>query len=114
MARTFFFVCDLTSLPGLVKWEYMEKIILDSIIEELDRLHTDLFFAEHRDRRSKEKNIREVKQAISTYAQSLPQEVLGYLDTKVGSNALNYQWCAADIGRSISFLKEWRKSLPDE
>lgn len=93
----------------------MEKIILDSIIEGLDRLYTDLLIAElTSDRRSTEKNIREAKQAISTYAQSLPQEVLGYLDTKVGSNALNYQWCATDIGRSISFLKEWRKSLPDE
>lgn len=93
----------------------MEKIILDSIIEELDRLYTDLLIAKHTlDRRRKEKNIREAKQAISTYAQSLPQEVLGYLDTKVGSNVLNYQWCATDIEASISFLKEWRKSLPDE
>lgn len=88
---------------------------MKSVIKDLERLHTNLYLAKCiRDRRSREKNIREARQAISAYAQLLSGEILGYIDTHVGVNALSYQWCATDLGRSIEVLREWEMSLSNE
>ena len=84
------------------------------IVSELEDLQTNLYLAERtRDKRSREKRIREAKIAIADYAQSLPGEVLGYLDVNVATNALNYQWVRGDIGRCIKALNDWIGSIPD-
>lgn len=92
----------------------MEKHTLKMIVSELEELETNLYLAERiRDNRSKEKRVREAKIAIADYAHSLPSEVLGYLDTTVAPNALNYQWTKGDIGRCIEALKDLIASIPD-
>ena len=91
----------------------MEKYSLMMIVSELEEFQTNLYLAERtRDKRSREKLIREAKIAITDYAHSLPSEVLGYLDVNVATNALNYQWVRVDIGRCIKALKVWIDSIP--
>lgn len=93
----------------------MKKVFLKNVIENLVKLHQNLYLAERTsDRRSRGKNIREARCAISDYAQSLPGEILSYIDTYVGVNALSYQWCTTDLGRSIEVLQEWEMSLSNE
>jgi hypothetical protein len=92
----------------------MEKYSLEMIVSELEELETNLYLAERtRDKRSWEKRVREAKIAIADYTHSLPSEVLGYLDTHVATNALNYQWVRGDIGRCIKALKVWIDSISD-
>lgn len=85
------------------------------IVRDLEELRIKLLLAESTtDKRRCDKCIREAKTAIADYARSLPSEVLGYLDTKVASSALNYQWVRDDIGPCIKALKEWADTLTEE
>ncbi len=84
------------------------------VIADLEELRVNLYLAERTiDKRSRGKRIREAKRAIADYAHNLPSEVLGYLDTTVDVNALNYQWVESDIDRSIKALKEWGATIPE-
>lgn len=90
----------------------MDADVLKMIIADLEELWSHFYLAKGtRDKRSREKNIREAKRAISDYASGLPSEVLGYLDTEVAPSALNYQWVEDDIGKCIKALKVWMKEL---
>ena len=92
----------------------MEIFTLKMIVSELEELEANLYLAERiRDKRSWEKRVRKTKIAIADYAHSLPSEVLGYLDTHVAPNALNYQWVRDDIGRCIKALKDLIASISD-
>ena len=92
----------------------MQKSYLEMVITKLEELRVNLFLAERTmDNRRRCKSIRETKRAIADYAHNLPSEVLGYLDTTVDVNALNYQWVESDIDRCIKALQDWRDSLPE-
>ena len=81
----------------------------------MEELRTGLYIAERTtDKRRRQKCISDAKTAISDYARGLSPEVLGYLNTKVAPNALNYQWVRDDIGLCIKALKEWADTLPEE
>ena len=65
----------------------------------------DMFYIAQRTKegRRSEKNIREARQAISDYSQTIPTEVMDHFIREVGANALNYQH-ADDISECISVL----------
>jgi hypothetical protein len=80
----------------------IENIIV--IKAQLESLF-DMFYIAQRtkDGRRREKNIREARQAISDYSQTIPTEVMDHFIREVGANALNYQH-ADDISECISVL----------
>ena len=89
------------------------RIVIDK--EKIGGIYTELYMAKGwKDRRSREKKIREVCSAISKYAMTLPPEVLGLFDTKVAPAALNSQFAGDDIGPCITVLEEKIKELEDK
>ena len=82
----------------------MTKELLLSIKLRLDDLYTKYHVALHtKDGRRREKNIREARQAISDYSQTIPTEVMICFIREVGVNALNYQH-ADDVSECINVL----------
>ena len=82
----------------------MTKEILLGIKSRLEVLFADYYSAQRtQDGRRREKNIREARQAISDYSQTIPTEVMVHFIREVGANALNYQH-ANDISECISVL----------
>jgi hypothetical protein len=82
----------------------MTKELLLSIKLRLDDLYTKYYVALHtKDGRRREKNIREARQAISNYSQTIPTEVMTCFIREVGVNALNYQH-ADDVSECINVL----------
>lgn len=82
----------------------MTKELLVSIRLRLDDLYTSYYLAlRTKDGRRREKNIREARQAISDYSQTIPTEVMDVFYREVGANALNYQH-ADDITECIYLL----------
>ena len=93
----------------------MDKELLIEIKNKLDELYTEWYIAKGwKDRRSREKKIREACAAISKYAMTLPPEVLGLFDSKVAPAALNSQFAGDDIGPCITVLEEKIKELEDK
>ena len=85
----------------------MNKELLVEIKNRLEELHTEWYIAMGwKDKRSREKKIREASAVISRYAVTLPPEVLGLFDTKVARAALNPQFAGDDIGPCIKILDE--------
>lgn len=85
----------------------MIEMKIDNLIvvkAQLESLY-DMFYIAQRtkDGRRREKNIRETRQAISDYSQTIPTEVMDHFIREVGANALNYQH-ADDISECISVL----------
>lgn len=96
-----------------LKLEEMKKSELESILNDLRELQRQLIFARMtKDRRSRDKNIREARIAISNYAYFLPDEVKCFLYDKVDVNAMSYQYAEGDISRCISEIEDWIKSFP--
>lgn len=90
----------------------MNKELLIKIKNRLEDLHTKWYIAmSWKDKRSREKMIREASAAISRYADTLPPEVLGLFDTKVARAALNPQFAGDDIGPCIKVLEEEIKKM---
>ena len=86
----------------------MNKGYVRIVIEELEGLRANLYLAKRtKDGRSREKNIREAKLAISNYAAGLTNDIRGFLDTEVDANALSFKWADGDIDRCIRALKDW-------
>lgn len=82
----------------------MTKELLLGIKSRLEDLYTGCYLAlRTKDGRRREKNIRESRQAISDYSQTIPTEVMNIFYREVGVNALNYQH-ADDISECISIL----------
>lgn len=92
----------------------MEIDDLILIKKRLEELYTEWYIAKGwKDRRSREKKIREACTAIGEYAMTLPPEVLGLFDTKVAPAALNSQFAGDDIGPCIIVLEDLIKELED-
>ena len=93
----------------------MEIDELLCIKKRLEELYTEWYIAKGwKDKRSREKKIREACSAISKYAMTLPPELLGLFDTKVAPAALNSQFAGDDIGPCIIVLEEKIKELEDK
>ena len=87
----------------------MTKDLLLSIKSKLDDLYTSSYIAlRTKDGRRREKNIREARQAISDYSQTIPNEVMDIFHREVGANALNYQH-ADDIPECLRILDKMIK-----
>lgn len=85
------------------------------IKKRLEELYTEWYIAKGwKDKRSREKKIREVCTAISKYAEKLPSEILGLFDSKVAPAALNSQFAGEDIGPCIIVLEDTIKELEDK
>lgn len=92
----------------------MNKKELEAILRDLRNLQNNLLLAYMtKDRRCKDKRIREAKLAISDYAHYLPEEVACLLWNKVDVNPMSYQYAVSDINRSITVIEEWIKTLPE-
>ena len=90
----------------------MNKELLIEIKNRLEELYTEWYIAKGwKDKRSRNKKIREASAAISRYAVTLPPEVLGLFDTKVACAALNPQFAGDDIGPCIKVLEEEIKKM---
>ena len=93
----------------------MNAKTLKIIVADLKELRLNLYLAERtKDKRSREKIIREAKLAISSYAHYLPDEVKIYLEENVAVNALNYKWVTSDIKMCIESLEKWICSIQEE
>lgn len=91
----------------------MTKELLLGIKSKLEDLFANYYSAQRtKDGRSREKNIREAKQAISDYSQSIPTEVMEYFYREVGANALNCQH-ADDLPECINVLDRMIKEQYD-
>ena len=85
----------------------MEKETLLTIKTRLESLSTQWYIASRwKDKRGRHKKMHEAAVAISTYADTLPPEVLGLFDTKVAPAALNAQFAGDDINKCIEVLEE--------
>lgn len=88
----------------------IEELLL--IKKRLEELYTELYMAKGwKDRRSRERKIRDAYTAISEYAMTLSPEVLGLFDSKVAPAALNTQFASEDIRPCIIVLEEKIKEL---
>ena len=88
----------------------IEELLL--IKKRLEELYTELYMAKGwKDRRSRERKIRDACTAISEYAMTLSPEVLGLFDRKVALDALNSQFASEDIRPCIIVLEEKIKEL---
>ena len=82
----------------------MTKELLLGVKTKLEDLYTSYYIAlRTKDGRSREKNIREARQAISDYSQTIPTEVMDVFNREVGANALNFQH-ADDISDCLTIL----------
>lgn len=87
---------------------------LIEIKERLNELQDNLLMARTtRDKRSREKNIREARIAIGNYALFLPLDVRYTFEKEVGANALNVQH-ADDIGECITVIDNRIKELKQQ
>ena len=85
------------------------------IKKRLEEFYTEWYIAKGwKDKRSREKKIREVCTSISKYAMNLPPVVLGLFDSKVAPAALNSQFAGDDICPCIQVLEEKIKELDDK
>lgn len=92
----------------------MNKRELEAVLKDLRKLQNNLLLANKtKDRRCRDKRIREAKLAISDYAHYLPEEVACILWNKVDVNPMSYQYAENDIKRSITVIEEWIKTLPE-
>ena len=58
-----------------------------------------------RDKRRRDKAIRDARNDISTYSAFIPYDIKEIFDSQVGANSLNFQH-ADDIGQCIDILKK--------
>lgn len=69
----------------------MKKDNLIVMKAQLESLFEFYIAQRTKDGRRRKKNIREARQAISDYSQTIPTEVMDHFIREVGANALNYQ-----------------------
>ena len=93
----------------------MNNNYLKAVKTRLEELRNDLYIAEKtKDKRSREKRIREAKLAISDFANTFPNELQGTLNVRVGGNSLSYKWVEGDINRCIEVIQEMIEEAPEE
>lgn len=86
----------------------MDRNELQRIIEVLEAFQDKLLLAERcRDKRRREKAVKEARSALDDYVLALPVEVRTFLDDNYEVNALAYQHARKDIGPCINALKGW-------
>lgn len=79
---------------------------LTTIYARLEELYTKYLIAKStRDKRKRDKAIRDARNDISSYSAFIPFEIKEIFDNKVGANSLNFQH-ADDIGQCIDILEK--------
>lgn len=91
-------------------WEVSLKCMtrleqLEIVYAKLGELNTNYLMAYNtRDKRRREKAIREARNDIDSYSRYIPYEIKEFFDNQVGANSLNFQH-ADDISQCIDILK---------
>lgn len=84
----------------------MEKEQLEIIFVRLEELNEELLLANNtKDRRRRDKAVRDAKMDIANYAESIPIELMEVFNNQIGANSLNYQH-AGDISQCIDIVKK--------
>ena len=79
---------------------------LEVVHAKLDELNTNYLMAcNTRDKRRREKAIREAKNDIDSYSRNIPYEIKEIFDNQVGKNSLNSQH-ADDISQCIDIVEK--------
>jgi hypothetical protein len=79
---------------------------LTTVYNRLEELNTKYLMAKNtRDKRRRDKAIRDARNDISSYSAFIPFEIKEIFDNKVGANSLNFQH-ADDIGQCIDILEK--------
>lgn len=79
---------------------------LEVVHVKLDELHTKYLSARStRDKRRREKAIREARNDIDSYSRYIPHDIKKLFDNQVGANSLNFQH-ADDISQCIDILEK--------
>ncbi len=83
---------------------YLET--LEIVYAKLSELNTNYLLAyKIKDKRKREKAIREAKNKIDCYSRSIPHEIKEIFDNRVGANSLNFQH-TDDISQCIEILEK--------
>lgn len=79
---------------------------LTNVYTKLEELNTKYLMAKNtRDKRRRDKAIRDARNDINSYSAFIPFEIKEIFDNKVGANSLNFQH-ADDIGQCIDILEK--------
>ena len=97
------------SLNGMTRLEQLELVHA-----KLDDLNTNYLMAYNtRDKRKREKAIREARNDIDSYSRNIPYEIKVIFDNQVGANSLNFQH-ADDISQCIDIVEMLIKEEKDK
>lgn len=84
----------------------MEKEQLETILKCLNDLADGVYLAKRtKDRRKRDRAIREAYKDVADYATFIPLELKAIFDKQVGANSLNYQH-ADDISQCIEIVNK--------
>ena len=79
---------------------------LSTVHARLEALYTNYLMAHNtRDKRRREKAIREARNDIDSYSRYIPYEIKEIFDNQVGANSLNFQH-ADNISQCIEILEK--------
>ena len=87
---------------------------LEIVHAKLDELNTNYLMAYNtRDKRRREKAIRDVRNDIANYSTFIPYDIKEIFNDQVGANSLNFQH-ADDIRQCIDILEKLIKEEKDK
>ena len=87
---------------------------LEIVHTKLDELNTNYLMAYNtKDKRRREKAMREARNNIDSYSSYIPYEIKEIFDNQVGANSLNFQH-ADDISQCIGILEKLIKEEKDK
>ena len=87
---------------------------LTTIHAKLDELYIGYLLAQNtKDKRRRDKAIREAKKDIADYSSYIPYDIKEIFDNQVGANSLNFQH-ADDISQCLDILKKLIKDEKDK
>ena len=96
-------------LNGMTRLEQLEIVHT-----KLDELNTNYLMAYNtKDKRRREKAMREARNNIDSYSSYIPYEIKEIFDNQVGANSLNFQH-ADDISQCIGILEKLIKEEKDK
>lgn len=79
---------------------------LTTVYSRLEELNTKYLLAKRtRDKRKRDKAIREAKSNIANYSEFIPLDIKEVFDNQVGANSLNFQH-ADDISQCMDILEK--------
>ena len=88
--------------------------LLTIVYDKLCELNTRYLLAQRtKDKRIREKTIREARNDIDSYSAYIPYEIKEIFDNQVGTNSLNFQH-ADDISQCIDILEKLIKEEKDK